>query len=114
MFTAKEKKNIMKLPSRAVDPDYALNLVELHGFLFGIAITPEMIKPSEWLPIAFGEGMMEFENEAEAEELMKHLFAICNRKEGGLYEAGVGLKIWNVSLSGASLRCFDNRRHYKC
>lgn len=43
----------MKLLSRVVEPDDAFNLEELHGFLFGLAITPELIKPSEWLPIAF-------------------------------------------------------------
>jgi len=52
---------------------------ELHGFLFGLAIIPVMIKPSEWLPIAFGEEMMEFESEAEAQELMGKLFRLYNR-----------------------------------
>ena len=28
----------------------------LHGFLFGLAITPELILSSEWLPVIFGEG----------------------------------------------------------
>jgi uncharacterized protein len=79
MFTTKEKKNLTKLLSRIVDPDDAFNREELHGFLFGLAILPELIRPSEWLPIAFGEEMMEFENEAEAEELMRYLFIICNR-----------------------------------
>jgi uncharacterized protein len=79
MFTTKEKKNLKKLLSRVVDPVEAFNLEALHGFLFGLAILPELIKPSEWLPIAFGEEMMEFESEAEADELMGHLFKICNR-----------------------------------
>ncbi|MBI4848182.1 MAG: UPF0149 family protein [Nitrospirae bacterium] len=78
MFTTKDKKNLMKLLSRVVDPVEAFNLEALHGFLFGLAITPELIKPSEWLPVAFGEEMMEFESEGEAEELMGHLFKICN------------------------------------
>jgi uncharacterized protein len=79
MFTTKEKKNLTKLLSRVVDSVDAFNLEELHGFLFGLAILPELIKPSEWLPIVFGEDMMEFESEAEAKELMGHLFIICNK-----------------------------------
>lgn len=79
MFTGQEKKNITTLLSKAVNPNEALTLEELHGFLFGLAITPMMIKPSEWLPVVFGDKMMEFESEAEASELMGHLFMVCNR-----------------------------------
>jgi len=71
MFTAKDKKNLTRLVTRVIDPVDAFNLEALHGFLFGLAITPELIKPSEWLPVAFGEGIMEFESEAEAEEFRR-------------------------------------------
>lgn len=79
LFTAKEKKNLKALLSRAVDPEEAFNLEELHGFLFGIAVMPEMIKPSEWLPVAFGEEMMEFKSSEEATAMMGHVFALYNR-----------------------------------
>ncbi len=79
LFTAKERKFLTKLLSKVIDPEEAFNMEELHGFLFGLAIVPAMIKPSEWLTIAFGEEMMEFEDEAEAEELMGKLFKIYNR-----------------------------------
>ncbi len=78
-FTTTEKKTFSKLLSRAVNADDAFNIEELHGFLFGLAIIPEVIKPSEWLPIAFGEEMMEFDSEAEAKEMMDRLFNIYNR-----------------------------------
>jgi len=70
LFTAKEKKNLKTLPSRAVDPE-AFNLEELHGFLTGLAIMPEMIKPSEWLPVAFGEEIMEFKSSKETTAMSK-------------------------------------------
>ena len=79
MYTTTEKKNIKKLLSRAANPDDAFNLEELHGFLFGIAILPELIKPSEWMPIAFGEEMFEFDSQDEAKLLTGHLFALYNR-----------------------------------
>lgn len=78
-FTSFERKNLLKLLSRAVDPDGVFNLEEIHGFLFGLAITPELIKPSEWLPMVFGEEMMEFKSDKEATELMGHLFKVYNR-----------------------------------
>jgi uncharacterized protein len=51
----------------------------LHGFLFGLAITPDLIRPSEWLPVVFGEEMFEFETEEETEEMMANLFRVYNR-----------------------------------
>jgi uncharacterized protein len=79
LFTAKEKKNLKALLSMAVDPEEAFNLEELHGFLSGLAVMPEMIKPSEWLPVAFGEEMMEFKSSEEATAMMGHVFAVYNR-----------------------------------
>ena len=79
MFTTQERKNILQLLSRAVKPDDALNIEDLHGFLFGLAIIPELIKPSEWLPVVFGEEMMEFGSQDEVEKMMGHLFGIWNR-----------------------------------
>ena len=79
LFTAQEKKNLKALLSRAVGPEDAFNLEELHGFLSGIAVMPEMIKPSEWLPVAFGEEMMEFKSSEEATAMMGHVFVVYNR-----------------------------------
>ncbi len=79
LFSAHEKKDLARLLSKAVDPEDAFNLEELHGFLFGLAIIPVLIKPSEWLPVVFGEEMMEFESQEEAEEMMATLFRVCNR-----------------------------------
>ncbi|MFQ5354434.1 MAG: UPF0149 family protein [Thermodesulfobacteriota bacterium] len=79
MFTANEKKNLSRLLSKAVNSDDALGLDELHGFLFGLAIIPDLISPSEWLPVAFGEEMLEFESETEAGEMMGRLFETYNR-----------------------------------
>ncbi len=79
MFTPQEAKNLLLLLARAVNPDNALSLEGLHGFLVGLAIVPDIIMPSEWLPGVFGEEMMEFKDEAEADKLMGHLFAAHNR-----------------------------------
>lgn len=79
LFPATEKKNLARLLALATVPDEALNLESLHGFLFGLAITPEMVKPSEWLPFVFGEEMLTFTNEKQSEQLLETLFNACDR-----------------------------------
>ena len=41
-------------------------LSDLDGFLTGIALRPELVMPSEWLPIIFGGDVPEFADEVEA------------------------------------------------
>jgi uncharacterized protein len=65
LFTSQEKKNLTKLLACAVNQDEVLLLDGLHGFLFGLAIIPEPVMPSEWLPGIFGEEMLEVNDEKE-------------------------------------------------
>jgi uncharacterized protein len=46
-------------------PDDSMGLSDLDGFLTGIVVAPELILPSEWLPVIWGGGEPEFESEAE-------------------------------------------------
>src|SRR5271155_2800765 len=41
------------LESDRAPPD-TMNLSELDGFLHGVAVGPELVLPSEWLPIVWG------------------------------------------------------------
>lgn len=79
MFTPQEAKGLSTLLDRAVNPDNALTLEGLHGFLYGLAIIPDPIIPNDWLPGVFGEEMMKFKTKAEADKLMGCLFAVYNR-----------------------------------
>ncbi len=51
----------------------------LHGFMFGIVITPALILPSEWYPILFDDGMPEFQSEKEDEAAQQGLLIFYNR-----------------------------------
>jgi Uncharacterised protein family (UPF0149) len=62
LFTSYRKKNLTELLSHAVNKQRVLTLTALHGFLFGLAITPVPIFPREWLPAVFGEELLDAHN----------------------------------------------------
>ena len=47
-------------------PPECMMLSDLDGFLTGIAVGPERILPSEWLPVVWGEAAATFANETQA------------------------------------------------
>jgi uncharacterized protein len=46
-------------------PDDSMGLSDLDGFLTGVVVGPELIMPSEWLPVIWGGEEPEFETEEE-------------------------------------------------
>ena len=46
-------------------PDDSMGLSDLDGFLTGLIVGPELILPSEWLPVIWGGGEPELETEEE-------------------------------------------------
>jgi uncharacterized protein len=62
-------------PSRPPD---TLTYHELQGFLFTIACAPELVKPSEWIPIVFGEADAGYASLAEAEAIITELMTLYN------------------------------------
>ncbi len=51
-------------------PSESMMLSDLDGFLTGIAVGPELILPSEWLPLIWGGEAPEFVDEAEAKAIL--------------------------------------------
>lgn len=51
-------------------PPESMMLSDLDGFLTGIAIGPELVLPSEWLPLIFGGEMPEFADAVEAKAIL--------------------------------------------
>ena len=80
MFTSSEQKNLTNLLSTATDQDEVMTLDELHGYLFGVAIIPEMVMPSQWTSAIFGgEESCVIDDEKERERLLGSLFSAYNR-----------------------------------
>ena len=65
------------LESDRSPPDSML-LSDLDGFLTGIAIGPELIMPSEWLPIVWGGEEPVFEDDREAEAVLGGIMSRFN------------------------------------
>ena len=59
-------------------PPDSMMLSELDGFLTGIAIGPELIRPSEWLPLIWGGAAPEFAGLDEANAILGSLMARYN------------------------------------
>lgn len=79
LITKKEKAIIKKLLSLSSVPEATLSYDELRGYLYGVAITPEVISPEEWLPIIFGEESIDFKNEEQIHEMTGTLFSVLNK-----------------------------------
>jgi uncharacterized protein len=55
--------------SSDASPENSMQLSDLDGFLTGVAVSPELIPPSEWFPIIWGGDPPDFE-EADLAELI--------------------------------------------
>jgi uncharacterized protein len=59
-------------------PDGTMCFQELQGFLFAVACSPEIIPPSDWLPIVSNEKDFAFHDEAEAQSILELIIGINN------------------------------------
>ena len=67
-------------------PEGTMSYCELAGFLFAIACSPELVQPSEWLPLVFNENDGGFETLGEAQEILPVIMALYNHANRGVLE----------------------------
>lgn len=65
--------------SSDVAPENSMLLSDMDGFLTAVAIGPELIKPSEWLPVIWRDEAPAFENAKQAEFITGQIFARYNQ-----------------------------------
>ena len=59
-------------------PAGTLSYHELQGFLFTVVSAPELVQPSDWLPIIFGEEEAGFASPDEAQKILGQVMALYN------------------------------------
>lgn len=71
--------------------DGAYNLFQLHGFLTGIAVAPQMVNPAVWMTRVFGPSgkMPEFQNPGDSERVvnavMEFYHAVLDALDAGSF-----------------------------
>jgi uncharacterized protein len=81
-------RSFLEDPAR---PAGTLRYHELQGFLFTIAAAPELVRPSEWMPIVFGNHDAGYESRGEAEAVLGELMVLYNAISGAVGQEGSAL-----------------------
>ena len=79
MFTPAQTKNLTEFLSNVNDQEKVITLPELHGYLFGIAITPVPKLPPEWISALFGDKLLEVEDAKNTNRQLKSLTNAYNK-----------------------------------
>lgn len=59
-------------------PNDTLTYPQLAGFLFCLGNGPELIPPSEWIPLVFNDQEAQYETREEAEQVLQAMMALYN------------------------------------
>ena len=81
-------RTFLSAPQR---PTGTMTYPQLAGFLFSMANAPELIPPSEWLPIVFNDQDAPYETRSEAEEVTQAMMALYNNCVRGRVKGKVSL-----------------------
>lgn len=79
MLTATDIKNLQNLLAMTEDPDNTFSFDELLGYLFGLAMTPEVLLPSEWMPLIFGGDLPESDVMEPTQKITGDLMTAYNK-----------------------------------
>lgn len=69
-------KKFLVSPQR---PDGTLCYHELQGFLFAVASCPELVQPSDWLPVISDDEDIGFKDQSEAERILGVIMTLYNQ-----------------------------------
>lgn len=88
------------LSSEAVHED-AMLLSELDGFLAGLIVCPDLVLPSEWLPLIWGEEAPVFDSQDQAQSFLDLIMAHYNDVIGQLNQ-GRYSPIYQIDLDDST------------
>ncbi len=78
-ISEKEEHLIKSHLALAPIPEIAFSYYNLLGYVYGIAITPHRIAPSEWIPIIFGDEAPEHTNKVQTSRMIQTLLTLLHK-----------------------------------
>lgn len=96
-FTDSQAALLTRFLSSPQRPNDTLTYPQLAGFLFSLANGPELIPPSEWIPLVFNDQEARYETRDEAEQVLQAMMALYNdcvrERTGGTVSLPPGCEI---------------------
>lgn len=89
--------------SREEHGDEVMLLSELDGFIAGLVVCPDLVMPSEWLGVIWGEDGPVFANEREANEILGLVMAHYNDVIRHLETPGRYAPLFETDIDGSIL-----------
>lgn len=77
-FTQAQAMLLARFLSSPQRPKDTLTYPQLAGFLFSLENGPELIRPSEWIPMVFNDQEAQYETKDEAEQVLQAMMALYN------------------------------------
>lgn len=78
-------------------PSDCMMMSDLDGFLTGVAVSPSLVKPSEWLPIVWGGEEPVFADETEMRGVIGGIFARYNEILRQINSGAIAPIFWTTS-----------------
>lgn len=75
-FTGSQATLLAHFLSSPKRPKDTLSYPQLAGFLFSLGNGPELIPPSEWIPLVFNDQEALYETKDEAEQVLQAMMAL--------------------------------------
>ena len=84
MFTDEHASRLAAFLNAPERPEGSMSYCEAAGFLFAVASAPDIVQPSEWIPVVFNEKEAGFATLAEAQEILPLMMALYNHTNNGV------------------------------
>ena len=82
----------------------------LQGLLFTVASAPELIRPSEWLPLVFGERDAEYRSLAESQGILGQIMGHYRERPSSHTDSGILAAALTRPLNPTATICHDSHR----
>jgi uncharacterized protein len=85
-FTPIQAEHLRRFLAAPERPAGTFSYPGLAGFLFAICCSPEMVPPSDWLPLIFADKDAGYRDREEAQQTLSALMALYNHINQGVFE----------------------------